>query len=42
MKEFKKHQFYEKPSAKTRREDRKSKSRARKREAEQGTGRPPR
>jgi small subunit ribosomal protein S21 len=40
MKEFKKHQFYEKPSAKNRREERKSRSRARKREAEEGGGRP--
>jgi len=41
MKEFKKHQFYEKPSAKSRREERKSRARARKREAEHGIGRRP-
>jgi len=39
MKEFKKHQFYEKPSARSRREERKARARARKREAEHGLGR---
>ncbi len=39
LKEYKKHQFYEKPSEKSRRALRKAKARMRKREAEEGLGR---